>query len=259
MSTKETKPKEHPHKGHRQRFKNKALQGGIKFWPPHEVMELLLMYCIPQKDVNPIGHDLINKFGSISNVLNAGYDQLIKINGISHESALFLSLLPQIFQRYQDSLNDVPESLTSPYKCVEYFKKHHNINNHEDFYVLCLDNKKRVVKTVTIKGAASFVEVPITKFVQEILFETNKSVVIIHTHPAGDCRPSTADIVATKRLAEAAHAIGVKFDDHIIISQNEFYSILRDNDGANLISTPDNTNEKSTTKALEIFNRLIKK
>ena len=83
--------KKHSHAGHRQRFKNKVLETGIEHLPYHEVLEFLLMYAIPQKDVNPLAHELISNFGSFSAVLDADYDQLKKIKGVGHETALFIS------------------------------------------------------------------------------------------------------------------------------------------------------------------------
>ena len=55
--------KKHRHVGHRQRIKDKALEAGIEHWPNHEILELMLTYTIPQKDVNPLAHELIDTFG----------------------------------------------------------------------------------------------------------------------------------------------------------------------------------------------------
>ena len=56
------KKEKHSHSGHRQRVKQKALEAGIEHWPYHEVLELILMYAVPYKDVNPLAHELIDNF-----------------------------------------------------------------------------------------------------------------------------------------------------------------------------------------------------
>ena len=59
------------HSGHRQRMRERFVKQGLEGFAPHEILELLLFYAIPQKNVNPIAHQLINRFGSLYGVLNA--------------------------------------------------------------------------------------------------------------------------------------------------------------------------------------------
>lgn len=217
--------KNHSHDGHRQRFKQKAIEAGIEHWPYHEVLELILMYAIPRKDVNPLAHDLINEFGSLAGVLDAGYDQLKKIKGVGHEAAAFLSLLPDMFVKYSASKNIDAVVMDKASKTVNYFRTIDRVRNVEEFYVFCLNNKKRLIKTIKFNGnLSSAISVSKTEFAQKIAFESNKSIIILHTHPNGDSQPTDADIVATKRLFEATIAVGLKFEDHIIVANNSYYS-----------------------------------
>src|SRR5690554_309432 len=91
------------HEGHRERLKGRFLEEGLDYFNQHQVLELLLFYVIPRRDTNPIAHKLIDKFGSLSGVLDAGYEHLIKEGGLSPNAATFLSLLPDLCRRY---LND---------------------------------------------------------------------------------------------------------------------------------------------------------
>ena len=92
-----------PHKGHRDRLKKRFLQSGIDDFEDHNKLELLLFYAIPQKDTNPIAHELLDTFGSLSNVLDAPFEELIKVKGISESSAVLLKLIPPLSRSY---LND---------------------------------------------------------------------------------------------------------------------------------------------------------
>ena len=87
--------KDNPHKNHRSRLKNKVRKYGLECLEAHEVLELLLTYTIPRKDTNPIGHDLLDCFGTFSNVIDADYFDLLKVKGIGEESALFFNILAQ--------------------------------------------------------------------------------------------------------------------------------------------------------------------
>jgi len=49
-------------------------------------------------------------------------------------------------------------------------------------------------------------------------------VIIAHNHPAGDPKPSNADLEITKRLVEAGKLMGIEVMDHIIVTKNSFLS-----------------------------------
>ena len=59
------------HDGHRQRLKKRFLEEGLDNFTDIQVLELLLFYCIPRQDTNPIAHTLLNHFGSLENIINA--------------------------------------------------------------------------------------------------------------------------------------------------------------------------------------------
>ena len=85
--------KEGLHDGHRDRVKREFLQKGFDMnTPPHKIMEVLLFYSIPRKDTNEMAHELLNRFGSISGILDAPAEEIVKIPGISTNTAAFLSL-----------------------------------------------------------------------------------------------------------------------------------------------------------------------
>ena len=64
-----------PHKGHRERLKLRFLESGLDSFTDVQALELLLFYAIPQKDTNPIAHALLERFGSLSQVLDAEVEE----------------------------------------------------------------------------------------------------------------------------------------------------------------------------------------
>ena len=67
------------HTNHRERLKNRFLTEGLDTFDPHNIMELLLFYSIPQRDTNELGHELINRFGSLAGVFDAPFDELLEV------------------------------------------------------------------------------------------------------------------------------------------------------------------------------------
>ena len=88
------------HRHHRLRLKNRFLRSGLDDFEPHNVLELLLFFAVPQGDTNELAHVLLNKFGSISDVFAAPYSELIKIKGVGDHTATMLKLMPELFKVY---------------------------------------------------------------------------------------------------------------------------------------------------------------
>ena len=84
---------DNPHKGHRARMKQQFLENGLDGFNDHQVLEMLLFYAIAQKDTNELAHRLIDRFGGLSNVLDAEPRDLCDVNGISEHTATFLTFV----------------------------------------------------------------------------------------------------------------------------------------------------------------------
>ena len=82
------------HAGHRERLRERYREAGLDHFTDHEILELLLGYTILQKDTNPIAHRLIEQFGSLRGVLEAGEEKLERVNLVGPPTAFFLSMIP---------------------------------------------------------------------------------------------------------------------------------------------------------------------
>lgn len=90
------------HAGHRERLRKRFEENGFAGFQQHEILEFILGYAIPQKDLNPVAHALINHFGSLSAVLDASVDDLKKVDGIGSYSAVFINMFPKLFRVYSE-------------------------------------------------------------------------------------------------------------------------------------------------------------
>lgn len=84
------------HAGHRGRVRQRFLTTGLHGFADHEVLELLLFYAVPRRDVNEMAHLLIHRFGSLAGVLDAPEEELCTIPGVGPHIAHFLTLIPEI-------------------------------------------------------------------------------------------------------------------------------------------------------------------
>ena len=218
--------KENAHKNHRKRLKDKVKNFGLDCLAYHEVLEFLLTYTIPRKDTNPIAHKLIERFGSFAKVMEADYFDLLKVDGIGPESALFLNSLTQLMEIYnKNKLETKVSILNTTADCVQFFRDFYSIKNNEFMVLACLGKNKRVIKTFLYKGKD---ETEINFDLKQIANNINdngvKSVVLYHTHPNGSVEPSYSDYQTTQRIINMCMFHGIEFDDHIVLNESEHFS-----------------------------------
>ena len=87
MKDENARPASDVHAGHRERLKKRAQEVGLTALPPHEVIELLLFYAVPRQDVNELAHALIDRFETVTGVLSAGEEELMKVPGVGFRIA----------------------------------------------------------------------------------------------------------------------------------------------------------------------------
>ena len=78
------------HDGHRQRMKKRFLEHGLDNFDDVNVLELLLFYAQPRQDTNAMAHALLDRFGSLSAVLEASPSELQTVSGIGGNAAALL-------------------------------------------------------------------------------------------------------------------------------------------------------------------------
>ena len=216
------------HKGHRERLKARFLETGLDSFTDVQALELLLFYAIPQKDTNPIAHALLNRFGSLSQVLDAPVEALKKVPGISDHTATLLRLVTELARFYQVDSAQRTEVLTSLDACGRYLVPRFFGRKVEMVFLLCLDAKCKVLCCREIgEGSVNAASISVRKVVEAALSANATSVVLAHNHPSGVALPSADDVQTTRRIAAALSAVEVKLIDHIVVAEGDFISMAQ--------------------------------
>jgi len=218
------------HSGHRKRLKDKIKKFGLKALSEHEIVEVLLMYSIPRKDTNAIAHNLLNKFSSIANVINADFNRLIEVDGIGEESALFFNILSDLFGVYNKSKSKNRSwIIRTTDNAIDYFRANYEVKGKEQFYILNVSNGGRVIKCGEFDGEDDIqVSLKTNEIAKLISVEGTDVVYMFHTHPGGSTKPSYADEQTTYRFIDVCGAMGIRLVDHIIFNETESYSFKSD-------------------------------
>ena len=216
------------HKDHRQRLRDRFLKEGLDNFDELYVLELLLFYCIPRVDTNPLAHRLLEHFGSLNNVLNASADDLEKVEGIGKNTATFLTLITQVGRYYHVKQAEQVKLLTTIDQCGHYLVPYFFGREQETVFMLCLDAKCKVICCKLVgEGSVNSANIPIRRVVEIALAANATSVVLAHNHPSGLALPSADDIQTTQRVADALNTVEITLADHIVVSNEDFVSIVQ--------------------------------
>lgn len=213
------------HDGHREKVRARFLTAGLDAFADHEALELLLYYAIPRRDTNPIAHSLMERYGSLSAVLEAPVEDLRKVEGVGESAAILLRLVPQLSRRAR--LADVQETvLNSTERAGTYLLELFSGLSREVLYQLCLDQKGKLLACKRLsEGSANNTDLNIRLLMENAILTSASAVILSHNHPSGIALPSRDDINTTEQARTALKTIGVKLADHIIVADGDFVSM----------------------------------
>jgi len=215
------------HAGHRKRMKGEFLTRGLEGLPDHKALELLLFYAIPQGDVNPLAHALIDRFGSLSGVFHATYEQLRSVKGVGENTASLILLVPALGGRYLQERADLKGVYRTSWEFRELLEPEFFGARNERIFLVCLDGKMKLLSPPKLlgEGIADAAAVT-TRKVMETALACNSSVVVLaHNHVSGLAIPSGDDISTTRHLARSLHQVNILLYDHFIVADGDMVSM----------------------------------
>ena len=225
MTQKET------HAGHRARLRERYAREGLGGFAPHEVLELVLTFAIPRMDVNPLAHRLMDRFGSLSAVMEAPMEELKQVEGVGDRAATLLSVLLPILRAYQQDKLTPLRKLSTFNDLAAFCRSLFLGECHEKFYVLCLNARLELLCASPIaEGTPTEVSFLPRKIMQELIRRNAAGAVLTHNHPSGSPFPSAEDIALTRDIQALLEGVGIRLYDHVIVAGQQEYSFFAHHD-----------------------------
>lgn len=216
-----------PHAEHRKRMRAEFLRAGADGMEDHRLLEMLLFYAIPQRDVNPLAHRLVEEFGSLSGVFHATYDQLLKVPGVGPNTAVLLRLIPAAAARYMKQAASFDGQIASLWQLKEMLEPCFFGRRDELAYLVCMDGRNRVLAVRKLgEGVVDTVAIASRKVMEAALACNASQVVLAHNHVSGVAYPSEADVSTTRHLGRVlSEAAGITLIDHLIFAGGDMVSM----------------------------------
>ena len=213
--------------GHRERLRRRFLLGGGRDMPDYELLELLLTIAIPRRDVKPLAKELIRKFGSFAEVVNAPLEELMLVKGVKENTAAVLRIVRECSVRSSwQSLKGMDAPVISDFDAmVDYCRSAMAYQTVEEFRIIFLNSKLYVIgEEIQQRGTVDQVAIHPREVIKSAMMHGASAMILVHNHPSGIVTPSKADMEITKRIKEAAEAVSIRLFDHLIISKSSVYS-----------------------------------
>ncbi|BAU22780.1 DNA repair protein RadC [Caldimicrobium thiodismutans] len=221
--------------GHRERLRKRLMQFGSEGLQEYEIVELLLTYVLPQKDVKPIAKELLNKFGSIKGIFDAKEEELKSVRYIKDKFITLIKLIREIniiYNKQKALEKPVFESIDAIAKyCIERIG--HKME--EEFLVIYLDSGLKIqqekdfpAKEFYFSGTIDKTVVYPRAIIEEALKRKSYAIILAHNHPNGKLEPSEYDKNLTKVIEIAAKSVGLLLYDHLIVTANGYLSFKKE-------------------------------
>jgi len=171
------------------------------------------------KDILKIGKDNLTELGKIT------VKELMKIKGIGEAKAITIAAALELGRRRQGSASLERAAVTASHDIAGYLQTTLKDYRHEVFAVIFLNraNKIKHFEIISEGGITGTVADP-RVILRKALDEDAVSLVLCHNHPSGSLKPSRADEELTTKIKEAAKYFDIRVLDHIIVSENGYYS-----------------------------------
>ena len=217
---------ENLHEGHRKRMKERFIKSGLDDFAPHNILELLLFYSIPRGDTNPVAHRLIDIFGSLSGVFDATPEELAKVDGVGENSAILISMIPQIARKYLEDKADTANIVGGCSDIGAFLLPKFVGRTNEALMMVSIDNKNKIIScSVVAEGTVDSAKVSRRKIMEEAMKVKATRVILAHNHPCGVAVPSSEDVVMTKEIGRLFAQVGIELVDHIIVANDDYVSM----------------------------------
>lgn len=217
---------------------------GIKSWaeedrPREKLMEKgrhalteaeLIAILIASGSKNETAVELSKRIlGSVSNDLNdlgkLSINELIRFKGIGEAKAISIVAALELGRRRKETKITKREKITTSKDVYEIMRPSMMDLPHEEFWLLMLNRSNSVIKKEMVSRGGITGTIVDSKLIFKTALENYAcSIIICHNHPSGNLKPSEQDIKITKNIKEAGKIMEIQLLDHLIITENGFYS-----------------------------------
>ncbi len=209
------------------RVREKLVTFGAQSLSDAELLAVFISSGSGKKSCMQLAHDLIKHLGDMRAVLNANLKTFQQVAGLGMVRYVQLQAVREICRRSDFISLQKTVRLTNSKQTYTYLKRQLRDKKNETFVALFLDSQHRVLAYEELfTGTIDSATVHPRPIIERVLNLNAAAVILAHNHPSGLSDASEHDRAVTKRLREALELVDARLLDHLVIGDNEVYSIM---------------------------------
>ncbi|PIE76925.1 MAG: hypothetical protein CSA13_02095 [Clostridiales bacterium] len=191
-----------------------------------ELIAIIIRTGTAQKSAINLAAELLNHSGGLKGLVGSEVEQLRKVKGIGQSKACQIMASIEIAKRVSGKGDGRLVKFSEPQDVYNYVIGELKFADREKFLVIGLNSKNVIIgrHLVSIGTLNQTLVHPREVFNWAIKINC-ASIVVVHNHPSGSVEPSPEDILLTERIIESGKILGIKVLDHIIVSNDNYYSL----------------------------------
>jgi DNA repair protein RadC len=213
-----------------ERPRERLLEHGAAILSEAELIAIVLRSGLPGENVVDMARSILELHGGLRGLLRADPKSLQRTKGLGPAKAAQLVAAIELGRRAQQADPGEQQSLSRPEAVFQFLGPKLRGKSREEFYVLPLDTKGRMLGGLAPVNGGSVNAVtvrPSEAFRDAIILDATQ-VILVHNHPSGDPRPSPQDVAVTKALIAAGKLLDLAVMDHVVIGATGFVSMQRE-------------------------------
>ena len=190
-----------------------------------ELISIILKTGTKGYSVKTLSSLIMSEYKSIENLQNATVNKLLKIKGIGKVKAIELIAALELGKRVYRNQKSKKVNFGNTNNVYNFFKNIVDGEKQELFFAAYLDTKNNLISyKMLFKGTINTSCVHPREIFKHAFLESAYSIIVVHNHPSGDTTPSKLDMEFTSHLFEIGNIVGIPLLDHIIVSNEGYYS-----------------------------------
>lgn len=211
-------------------LREKLMNHGISSLSDTELLALFINPYSRRKTTLQLAFNLIKHLGDLRAILNAPIHCFKTVHGIDEAQYLQLHAVKEMCRRSDFIYLQKETQITNSKQTYAYLKKRMRDYKNETFAVLFLDNQYRIIAYEELfLGTINSATVHPRPIIERVLQLNAAAIILAHNHPSGLSDASHQDKAVTDRIRNALELVDARLLDHLVIGDNEVYSIIAEN------------------------------
>lgn len=208
-------------------LREKLLIHGAQSLSDTELLAIFISSGSNNKSCVQLAFDLLKHLGDLRAILNADKHSFKQVHGLGEVRYAQLQAVKEMCRRSDYIQLQKETQITNTKQTYAYLKKRLRDYKNETFAALFLDNQHRIIAYEELfSGTINTATIHPRPIIERVLQLNAAAIILAHNHPSGISDASHQDIVVTERIREALELVDARLLDHLVIGDNEVYSIL---------------------------------